>query len=317
MNHNPPFYIAQREQVINRVQELGKRSDEIRSRLATTLKKLWAPERPLASVTNLAGFADLRVRFPNFSEVIDVYESNAIGLAKFELPFEATPILLSGEPGLGKTYFASELGKVLGLPYFEISMATMTASFALSGGNIQWAEGSVGFVASSLANSEVGNPIFLIDEIDKQSGDFRYNPLSPFYSLLEQHSARKFKDEALEIEMDASRVIWIATANDLGRIPEPILSRMRVFDIARPTRTQMRNVVISIYDGFRRNKAYGQYFDTALSENILDCLVHRSPREVKIAIDTACLKAIRDGRSSLIPSDLPTDKKEQYHVGFI
>lgn len=317
MSHNQTFRIAQREHVEKRVRELNRRSDDIKSRLATTLKKLWVPERPLAVISNLDIFQDLRIRFPNFTEALDIFEANAIGLAKYGLPFEASPILLHGEPGLGKTLFASELGRVMGLPYFEISMATMTASFALSGGSIQWSEGGVGFIANSLADSSVGNPIFLIDEIDKQSGGFRYNPISPFYSLLEQHSAKKFKDEALEIELDASKVIWIATANYLDSVPEPILSRMRIIDIVRPNEAQMRNVVMSIYAGFKINKPYGQFFDPEIPEPTMERLVNKNPREARIAIDEGCLKAISDGRSTLLTKDLPVEKKEKQHVGFI
>lgn len=316
MNHNQNFSIAKREHVAKKVKDLSRRSEDVKSRLAVTLKKLWTPERPLSVVTNIEGIKDLRIRFPNFSEVLDNYEANAIGLSKYELPFESSPILLNGEPGLGKTVFASELSKVLGLPYFEISMATMTASFALSGGSIQWSEGSVGFIASSLANSQVGNPIFLIDEIDKHSGDSRYSPISPFYSLLEQRSAKKFKDEALEIEMDASRIIWIATANDLSNIPEPILSRMRIFNINRPTVIQMREVVFSIYESFKSGKLFGHFFYKEIPEQTLNCLTRKTPRAVRIAIDEGCLKAIRDGRSTLLPQDLPVERKETYNVGF-
>lgn len=312
-----PFHVAQREQLNKRVQELSKRSDDVKSRLACTLKKLWVSERPLAIVTNLEIFSGLKSRFPNFIEVIELYEANAIGLAKMGLPFEAPPILLQGEPGLGKTLFASELAQLIELPFFEISMATMTASFALSGGSLQWGEGSVGFIANSIADSNVGNPFFLIDEIDKGGHDNRYNPLSPFYSLLETHSAKRFRDEALEIDVDASRVIWIATANYIENVPQPILSRMRTIEIKRPNAVQMKNVVISIYDHFRKSKTYGQLLDPEIHKDAMDILRTKSPREAKLAIDEGCLKAIRDGRSNLLPQDLPAAKKEKHNVGFI
>lgn len=317
MKRIEPFHVAQREQLNKRVQELSKRSDDVKSRLACTLKKLWVSERPLAMVTNLEIFSDLKSRFPNFIDVIELYEANAIGLAKMGLPFEAPPILLQGEPGLGKTLFASELARLIELPFFEISMATMTASFALSGGSLQWGEGSVGFIANSIADSHVGNPFFLIDEIDKGGHDNRYNPLNPFYSLLETHSAKRFRDEALEIDVDASRVIWIATANYLQNVPQPILSRMRVIEIKRPSVEQMKNVVMSIYDHFRQSKAYGQLLDPEIHKDAMDILRTKSPREAKLAIDEGCLKAIRDGRSNLLPQDLPATKKEKYNVGFI
>ena len=312
-----PFHIAQHGQVIKRVHELSKRSDDVKCRVASALKKLWVSERELAVVTNLEVFNDLKLRFPNFIVAIELYESNAIGLAKMGLPFEAPPLLLSGEPGLGKTLFASELARLVGLPFFEISMATMTASFALSGGSLQWGEGTVGFIANSLADSKFGNPFFLLDEIDKHGYDSRYNPMNPFYSLLEAHSARRFRDEALEIDLDASRVIWIATANYLGNVPQPILSRMRVIDIKRPDSKQMKNVVTSIYNSFRNSKAYGQLLDPDIHLDAMDLLITKSPREAKLAIDEGCLKAICSGRSILLPQDFPASKKENYRVGFI
>lgn len=317
MQNIKPFYIAQPEQVRKRVNELSKRSDEIKSRLAPILKKLWHPERQMAVVTQLDFFEDLINRFPNFIEVIEIYETNAIGLARLGLPFESPPILLQGEPGLGKTLFVSELAKLMALPYFEVSMATMTASFALSGGNIQWSEGSVGFIAESLATSQYANPIILIDELDKTGHDNRYNPISPFYTLLETHSAQHFRDEALEFEIDASRVIWMATANYINQVPPPILSRMRIINIERPDEIQMINVVNSIYSSFRKNKTIGQLLDPNLHADAMDLLRFKSPREAKLAIDEGCLKAIRHNRSILLPQDLPTNKKESYHVGFI
>lgn len=310
------FLLAHPEQVKKRVSELSRRSDDVKSRLALTLKKLWRPKRELAVVTNLDIFQNLKIRFPNFIEVIELFESNAIGLSKLGLPFESPPILLQGEPGLGKTFFASELANLLQLPFYEISMATMTASFALSGGNLQWSEGSVGFIAKSLANSKVGNPIILIDEIDKCNGDSRYNPLNTLYSLLEPQSARRFRDEALEIELDASRVIWIATSNDVNKIPDPILSRMRVIDIKQPNVQQMKDVVNSIYSNFRVSKPYGELMEPWIDENTMSLLTMKSPREVRMAIDTGCLIAIRENRKQLLPSDIPVTRKESRCVGF-
>ncbi len=132
------FRIANPEHVKSRVAELSRRSEDIKSRLAGTLKKLWNPDRNLAPISNLASFLPLRTRFPNFSEAIDLFDGNAIGLSMLGLPLEVTHILLLGEPGLGKTKFVSELAKVLQLPYFELSLATITSSFVLSGGDLQW-----------------------------------------------------------------------------------------------------------------------------------------------------------------------------------
>jgi len=189
MNSINNYRIADANSIKKRVEELKHRSDDVKSRIAHTLKNLWDPERTLSAVSENVELTLLRQRFPHFNEVIDFYENSIITLARLELPFEVPPILLQGDPGLGKTYFASELAKCINIPFYEISLATTSSSFSLCGGNLQWAEGSPGFIANTLASSATANPIILIDEIDKAPLDAKYNPMNVFYSLLESHSA--------------------------------------------------------------------------------------------------------------------------------
>lgn len=311
------FNVADIKQVQNRVDELRHRSDDIKSRLAKPLKLLWNPERKLKMLSKPVDFTSLRQNFPQFSEVINYYENTIISLDKIGLPFEVSPVLLLGNPGLGKTYFASELSKCLQLPFFEISLATMSASFALSGSNIQWSEGQPGFIANTIAESAYANPVILIDEIDKAQHGNRFNPMNVFYSLLEPHSARRFKDEALEIELDASRVIWIATGNYIDEIPEPIQSRMRTFHIKQPNTKDMANVIDSIYRFILSQKSYGKLLAPSLDESVITQLSAESPRSIRLAIEEASFKAIRHERRTIVVSDLPKIKKEKQRVGFI
>lgn len=318
MSKELTYCIADFNNVKKRVEELKHRSDDVKSRLALPLKNLWNPERILRAVSENVDFSGLRQSFPQFEEVIEFYENSIISLARLNLPFEVPPILLQGDPGLGKTYFASELAKCINLPFFEISLATTSSSFGLSGGNLQWAEGSTGFIANTLANTDVANPMILIDEIDKASSGSRYAPMNVFYSLLETHSAKRFRDEALEVELDASKVIWVATGNYIQHIPAAIQSRMRVFNIKQPSRIAMQPVVKSIYTHILNNKAYGKLLDKSLDEVVIDYLVTQSPRTVKLAIEEGAFKAIRNQRSAILATDLPIfEKEEQYRVGFI
>lgn len=311
------YPIADVAHVKKRVEELQSRTDDIKSRVGTTLKKLWNPERVLRAVSENVELHTLHNRFPQFAEVIDFYENSIISLARLDLPMEMQPILLQGDPGLGKTYFASELAKCINLPFFEIAMATTSASFGLCGGNLQWSEGAPGFIATTLANSEVANPIILIDEIDKSAADSRYKPMNVFYSLLESHSSARFKDEALEFPMDASKIIWLATSNYLDNVPAPIQSRMRVFEIKQPHPSAMPSVIKSIYSQIRVKKAYGKLLDAVINESLIDCLSTRSPRAIKLALEEAAFKAIRHERSTLLTTDLPAFKKEKSRVGFL
>jgi ATP-dependent Lon protease len=268
-------------------------------------------------VPSETNFEQLRQGFPQFEEVIDFYENSIITLAKLNLPFEISPVLLQGEPGLGKTYFTSELAKLINLPFFEISLATTTSSFCLGGGGIQWAEGEPGFISKTLAESRVANPVVLIDEIDKSSQDSRFNPMSVFYGLLESHSAKRFRDEALEFNLDASKIIWIATGNYIYNIPAPIQSRMRVFTIKQPDKICMQPVVKSIYSNLINNKAYGKLLDESLGEDVIESLAIRSPRTIKLALEESAFKAIREQRSAIHIVDLPIFEKEKARVGFI
>jgi ATP-dependent Lon protease len=246
MIYDPIISIGDAISIKKRIDDLKYRSEDIKSRLAIPLKKLWNPERILRTVSSSVDFGELRNNFPQFEEVIDFYENTAITLARLNMPFEVPPVLLQGDPGFGKTFFASELAKLLNFPFFEISLATTTSTFALSGGSIQWAEGATGFICDTLAESEIANPIILIDEIDKSSSEGKYSPLNVFYGLLESHSAKRFRDEALDVELDASKIIWIATGNYIQNIPDPIMSRMRVFQIKQPCTSRMPCVVSSI-----------------------------------------------------------------------
>lgn len=309
------FNIASKTEIEARVEELKNASNEIKARLAPVLKKLWNPERELRIVKDLTVFTEFHTTFPNFDEVTNIFEVSAMGLSKIGAPLEVQPILIVGDPGLGKTLFVSKLAEALRLPFFEIVLSTVTASFALSGGSIQWAEGAPGFISASLAVSPTGNPIFLLDEIDKCSLGAQYNPMSAFYSLLERHTAARFMDEALGISLDASRVIWIATANDLNQIPHAIQSRLRVIEIRKPDVKGIRNVIASVYMGLRKDRPYGRLLNPEIGEDVINALAHKVPREIRQALEDGMLKAIMTSRDYIAVDDLPVIK-ERRRAGF-
>lgn len=318
MPNDKTIQIASVEAVRSRVDKLRYRSEEIKGRLAEVLIDLWNPERILKEIDPTVDVASLKYGYPQFAEVINAIDNNIYVSSLIEGPFHMSPILLQGNPGLGKTYFVKQLADVLGLPYFEISLATITASFTLSGGSLQWAEGTVGELAKIIARSTVANPIVLLDEVDKCMNEARYNPSNVLYSLLEPHTAKRFKDEALELELDLSHVIWICTANYPELIPAPILSRMNVFEITLPAPKQMQQVVNHMYGQFRSQSAYGRFLAEALEEDVIEELAHLSPREIRINLEESSLKAVRRGSQSISVNDLSrASRKEVHRVGFI
>ena len=143
-------------------------------------------------------------------------------------------MLLLGEPGLGKTYFAKRLAHVLATGFEFVSMSSLTAGWVLTGASAQWHNARPGKVAQTLIEGEYANPVVVLDEVDKAGGDARYDPMGALYGLLERDTATHFKDEYIDVDIDASHILWVATANDESSIPEPILNRMNVYAIERP-----------------------------------------------------------------------------------
>ena len=295
--------IVSRDAVIQRVNELRGRDADAKARVGLCLRKLWNPDRDLIQGAEPQVFDDLQTRFPNFDLVIDYWRTEAMVSRKLGLAFQPQPVLLGGLPGLGKTFFASEAAKVMGLYFSEISMATVTAAFVLGGGSLQWGNGVPGFIAKSICLSQVGNPLLLIDEVDKAM-EGNYNPMGPLYPLLERHSARRFRDEALELEMDASHIIWVATANEIHHIPEPIVSRMKYFDIRKPTPVEMETIVNSIYAGIKERESYGKLLDAVLPADTIQRLTDLLPREARKTLEEACKRAIGQNRVVVLPEDI-------------
>lgn len=311
--------IVNHVKLLDFVQSLDKRSSDIKGRLGPTLKALWRSKSKRSNqvINKEIDFEKLRISFPQFKEVINYIQLQANVSRKYDRPFKLSPILLLGEAGLGKTLFASQCASLLELPYFELSLTTVTANFALSGTSLQWGEGSPGFIIKSLAESKKANPIILLDEIDKAGGDSRYSVISVFFSLLEYHTASRFKDEAIPLELDASNVIWIATANDASKINQPILSRMKVFNIKQPSAEEMPGVIDSIYTTLLKRHALETYLNPSLDKDLMQKFFEQTPREVTIALDEAMMKAFLDGRDNIIETDIIKPKQEVHRVGFL
>jgi ATP-dependent Lon protease len=308
--------LVNKEQLFAFVHSLDRKSSDFQSRFYELCLNLWNPERPLRTIVSDVDFELLKNAFPQFKEAIEYYRLQVFVAKKLNRPFRAQPVLLIGDPGQGKTYFASVLAELLGLPYFEISLATATANFAISGGSVQWGEGRPGCIIESIAKSEVANPFILIDEIDKSAGSDSYKAITPFYSLLEPHSSKKFRDEAVPLDVDLSNVNWISTANEDLRIDAPILSRFKRFDIKQPTPKEMLGVIDSVYAMLRDRSDFKELISPELTMDVKNRLVTNSPREVRLALDEAITSAVFNDRADLIPSDLPKVEKGERRVGF-
>ncbi len=257
----------------------------------------------------------LHERCPNFGEVIDdVRKSVALAISGNE-PVAFAPMLLLGEPGIGKTHFARCLAETLGTGFEFVSMSSLTAGWILSGSSAQWTHARPGKVAQALVGGEMANPVIVLDEVDKAGGDSRYDPMGPLYELFEGETARRFKDEFVDVQIDASHILWVTTANDEHAIPEPILSRMNVFEIPRPDPDESFVIACRLYRDIVGAHAWG--FPEEPPAEVMARLAEMPPREQRRALMAAFGNAKLAGRDQLIEQDLEGHRaNRRRRVGF-
>ena len=271
--------------------------------------------RYVVKPTTLSALDKLYLSCPNFAPVIDDIRKQLALALSGDQPVSFTPILLLGEPGLGKTHFAKSLARALCTGFEFVPMASLTAGWILSGASPQWSNARPGKVAEALIQREFANPLFVLDEIDKAGGDSRYDPLAPLYTLLEPETAQRFVDEFVDIELDASHILWIATANDARSIPDPILSRMNVYTIERPDAEGAKAIASGVYrELLTRNR---WKFEPNPRQDVLEALGSVAPREMRKLLVDAMGTAKLAGRDHLECDDLALSRPAaRQRIGF-
>jgi ATP-dependent Lon protease len=253
---------------------------------------------------------------PNFTDVLaDIRKHLALCIDSND-SIELPPMLLLGEPGIGKTHFARKVAELLGTGFGFVPMSSLTAGWVLSGASSQWKNAKPGKVFDTFLNGDYANPVIVVDELDKASCDGQYDPLGALYELLEVQTATRFVDEFVELPIDASGAVWLATANDPARIPEPLLDRLTVYEIEAPDAAGSRSIALSIYCDIRNAHDWGRQFPEAPGEPALEKLASLPPREMRRALQAAFGNAKLEGRSELSPDDIQDGRSKKQRIGF-
>lgn len=188
---------------------------------------------------------ELVEQFPNFREAVHVIEALAAVHRHVPTQRQSEALLLFGPPGVGKTYCIEAFAALAHVDLCPVSLGSAQGGFELTGTSQHWSNCAPGKVWQLLAEGNYANSVLLLDEIDKTSGDDRYRTSSALLDLLESRTAQRFVDQALDIEMDASMLWKIATANTLDTISKPVLSRLHVIEISPPSDAQLRLIYLA------------------------------------------------------------------------
>ncbi len=222
-------------------------------------------------------------------------------------PVRLPPLLLYGPPGVGKTHFCESLAKVLGVPVRRHPMDQAETSGALLGSDAVWGNSRYGLVFDLLGLGEYANPLVILDELDKAqtigktSGGFS-SPTGVLHSLLEPVSAAQVRDISLDLELDASQIAWIATANYPWWVPATLRSRFKEFFVMPPDAEQAIQLARSVVKSALKAVGFGA---GEPDRRIVVALAHLSAREIFQVTVMAAATAARRGSRQVEMLDLP------------
>ena len=238
----------------------AKMPDEIKEKLFKEVSKLAKTPFGAAEGTVIRAYLDTCLDFPfsiKIQDSVTVDEARAIlnedhdGLEKVKeriLEFVAVKqfspdvknqiICLVGPPGVGKTSVAASIARALGRKYARVSLGGMHDEAEIRGHRKTYVGAMPGRIVSALINAKAENPVIVLDEIDKMSNNFRGDPTSALLEVLDPEQNKSFRDNFMEIPIDLSETLFIATANSYDGIPAPLLDRMEIIELSTYTDTE-------------------------------------------------------------------------------
>ena len=280
----------------------------------TYLKMCEAGEtRLLVKPSNEFALANLYEECPNFSDILDdLRKYLELALYGGEA-LTVLPILLLGDPGVGKTHFAKSLANALQTEIEFCSMSTLSASWLICGAASSWKDARPGKVAMRLIEGHYANPVIVLDELDKVVNS-NFDPVGPLYQLFERETATHFKDEFIDI---AARCL----AHRLGlhrQRPRLDPGSDRFADDGlrgrRPTRDEARRIGQRMYQALLREHAWSPSL-RELGDDALDALAAVPPREMKKRILDALGQARLHRRDHVEPGDFGRARPRK-RIGF-
>jgi len=207
-----------------------------------------------------------------------------LAVRKLKPEYDGTILCLAGPPGVGKTSLGHSIAKALGRKFYRFSLGGMKDEAEIKGHRRTYVGAMPGKIIQALKRVEVNNPVIMLDEIDKIGKSYQGDPASALLEVLDPEQNKTFIDNYLDVPFDLSKVLFIATANYVGEIPEALLDRMELIELSGYTIEEKLSIATKWIIPKQLKKHGLTTKEFSLSQTVLKSLVADYAREPGVRV---------------------------------